>query len=166
MQTKCCSTCKETKPVSEFYKARCNKDGLTYECKMCSKKKGRKYYENNREKIAERQRRYREANKEKIAEYQRRWNRDNKNLRQEYSRKWFSENKKAAQRRASRRAQECNNRSLEIAYRHGLPWEDWEDDFVMADNGLTDYQKAVKLGRSYKSVNSRPADLKRRLKTS
>ena len=33
----------------------------------------RKYYEANKEKVAERHRKYREANKEKVAAYQRRW---------------------------------------------------------------------------------------------
>ena len=56
-------------------------------------------------------------------------------------------------RKASK--EEANARSLELAHRHGVEWEDWEDEFVMADNGLTMYQKAVKLGRGLFSVEGR-----------
>lgn len=122
MQTKRCSACKETKPVSEFHSDKSRKDGLAAYCKSCRCKKGRSY---------------RAANKEKIAEKNRRWQ---------------EENKKQGIRRSGKLAKENNLRSLELAHNNGKPWEDWEDEFIKADNGLTLYQKAVKLGRSYYAI--------------
>jgi hypothetical protein len=31
-----CSTCRETKPVSEFYKNKARSDGLQHQCKICT----------------------------------------------------------------------------------------------------------------------------------
>jgi hypothetical protein len=35
METKRCSKCRETKPLSEFYRTKRTKDGLAYYCKAC-----------------------------------------------------------------------------------------------------------------------------------
>ncbi len=167
MQTKRCSTCKETKSVSEFSKNRSANDGLAFKCKMCVKEYRRKHYEANKEKILESQRRYREANKEKLAKYHRKYRESNKEKIAESRRKYYQANKEKVnesirkcheanreqeRRRKAKSAVEANNRSLELAHRKGLPWEDWEVEFVLANNGLTNYQKAVRLGRSYYTV--------------
>lgn len=146
MTSKTCSKCKETKPVSEFNKNRSKKGGLAYECKACVSEYSRRYYE---------------ANKEEERERSRRWREDNKEVQAKRNREYKRLNKKQCIRRANRDARETNARSRELAHRHGLPWEDWEDEFVMADNGLTNYQKAVRLGRTYASVTSRPMRLKK-----
>lgn len=162
MKTKRCSACKETKPVSEFCKRRDSKDGLNASCKPCKSEKDRRYREANREKVAEKGRRYYEANKEKIAEYRRRWYEANRERVIERSRSWSEANREQKNREGLKLANEVNARSLELAHRQGLPWEDWEDEFVLADNGLTDYQKAVKLGRSFSSIKNRKGRLKRK----
>lgn len=177
MQTKTCSRCKETKPVSEFGKHRITKDGLAYECKACKSEKDRIYRQNNKEKIAEYKRRHYEANKGRIAERSRKYYADNKERLakqkriyqennkeriEERRRRWYQDNKNQCSREYRKRRKEVNKRSLEIANRHRFPWEDWEDEFVMADNGLTEYQKAVKLGRSYSSVRGRKAYLRKK----
>jgi hypothetical protein len=41
-QTKTCGTCKETKPVSEFYRRGGGKPGYRYRCKACDKAARRK----------------------------------------------------------------------------------------------------------------------------
>lgn len=179
MQTKRCSTCKETKPASEFYKNRSTKDGLAYECKMCVYDYSRRYCEANKEKVAEYKRRYRKANKEKVAESSRKWREANKkkiaekNRRYrennkeriaEWGRRYREANRNQVSRVSTRCDKEANDRSLELAHRQGLPWEDWEDKFVMVDNGLTEYQKAVKLGRSYQSVRGRKRNLRNKSK--
>ena len=136
MKTKTCTKCKETKPTSEFYKNRKSKDGLVYYCKMCACEYRRKYYEANKEKLKEDTRRRREANHKQEC------------------------------RRVQKRDKEANNRSLELAHKKYLPWEDWEIEFVMADNGLTDYQKAVKLGRTYYSIRTKRIESRKNLVTS
>jgi len=45
VEVKRCTTCKQAKPVSEFYKDRSKPDGHTYDCKACRKV----YYEVNRD---------------------------------------------------------------------------------------------------------------------
>lgn len=39
MKLKICSTCGKSKPLSEFNKNKHNKDGLTYSCKACRRKR-------------------------------------------------------------------------------------------------------------------------------
>ena len=182
MQTKRCSTCKETKPVSEYYKHKESKDGLRASCKPCIRERVRRYQESNREKVKERNRRYQEANRDKKAEYnrryyeankkellewQRRYYKANKEERDEYNRRWKRENRDQVRRGINECTSKANDRSLEVAHRQGLPWEDWEDEFIIADNGLTLYQKAVKLERSLFSLKGRRCRvIKRNLVTS
>lgn len=90
-----CSKCGEWKPISEFSKDKCSKDGLHSRCKMCKKeyyennkekilKQKKEYYENNKEKILEQQKEYRENNKEKINKQQKEYYENN------YVRRWCS----------------------------------------------------------------------------
>lgn len=147
MKTKRCSKCKETKPVSEFYKNRRTKDGLASYCQKCDRQLSREFRDGNKEKIAEMKRRYYEANKDREDERKRRW---------------YEANREQDRRRVRKKDKEVNARSLELAHRHRCPWEDWEDDFVLADNGLTEYQKAIKLGRSRASIGSRRQKLRKK----
>ena len=71
-------------------------------------------------------------------------------------------NREQEARRITEDRRKANARSLELAHRKGLPWEDWEDEFVMVDNGLTCYQKAVKIRRSYRSVMQRRVDIRKK----
>jgi len=44
---KCCRSCKQIKPAMEFYKKSAAKDGLEATCKLCTRKKQKtRYYEN------------------------------------------------------------------------------------------------------------------------
>lgn len=82
-QPKRCTKCGEIKPLSEFYKHKRMKDGLTSECKPCCKartrrnqekdperhrKRNRLHYENNKEAYIQRARAWAKANPEKRAE--------------------------------------------------------------------------------------------------
>lgn len=170
MKTKTCTKCKETKQVSEFHKDKNRKDGLRPYCKECVRRYHHRHYEANKEKIAEKTRKYQEANKEKIAESKHRyyeankekinerisrWREANKEKVAEINRRRYEANKSQSNRQSNKHSRKLNNLSLELAHRQGQPWEDWEDEFVMADNGLTIYQKAVKLGRSRSSVHNK-----------
>lgn len=84
-----------------------------------------------------------------------------KDCHRECVRRYRATNKDQCRRWSYRSTRKKNNISLELAHRHGQPWEDWENEFVLANNGLTVYQKAVKLGRSYKSVEARRVDLRK-----
>lgn len=139
MTSKTCTKCKEVKETSEFYKNRRMKDGLASQCKSCMKQ----YQSENRDKIAEYRRKWREDNKESE---RRRWRED--------AHRDYWNNRDQRLRQTKERSKKENERSLQLASRHRKPWEDWEIEFVLEDNGLTNYQKAVKLGRSYHTVKS------------
>jgi hypothetical protein len=44
---KICTKCKQEKDESSFYVDRSHKDGLSYYCKDCARKRGRDFYHNN-----------------------------------------------------------------------------------------------------------------------
>jgi len=46
---KTCRTCQTDRPLSAFNKNKAKKDGLQSECRVCSKKRNRAYYKENRE---------------------------------------------------------------------------------------------------------------------
>ena len=70
-----CCTCNETKPYSEFYKNKTNKDGYEYYCKPCkniqrakNKEVDKRYYQKNREEKIAKAKAYENANREKVRE--------------------------------------------------------------------------------------------------
>ena len=71
METKTCTKCNETKPVSEYYKRGKRRDGsqkYRSECKGCNKKIAAEYYDSNQESIKAKTRAYHHANRDKIVE--------------------------------------------------------------------------------------------------
>ena len=81
METKVCTTCKEEKDVSLFYKRKESKDGFHCMCKLCISKSGGRYrklnlekiktrnavkYKNNKESVRKKQKEYREKNKVRL----------------------------------------------------------------------------------------------------
>ena len=71
-QEKVCTKCGISKPLSAFNKHKKNKDGLRTHCKTCRVE----YYQQNKERIAERKTEYRQQNKERFAERTARRRRD------------------------------------------------------------------------------------------
>lgn len=76
--TKQCTKCGETKPLSEFYKRKASKDGLASRCKECVAKYGKAWYKNNKEHCAAVSKAYHEANGEQEADRSRIWYKVNK----------------------------------------------------------------------------------------
>lgn len=74
--TKECSKCKETKPISEFYRSKKNKDGLHGLCKTCFKNYAREYYSKNKKIVKAQASAYYRAHKEAVKERERHryWN--------------------------------------------------------------------------------------------
>ena len=75
---KTCSKCKDSKPLDSFYKDMTKKDGHTSYCKVCSAKRSKAHYADNKEAVIKR-----------TAD----WYANNKEYRQEYRRKHYLENK-------------------------------------------------------------------------
>jgi len=69
MKIKRCGKCKKMKSVSEFNKNVSKKDGLSYYCRVCSKKKWDKYYLNHLVKIHTKNRNYYRTHIDEIKVY-------------------------------------------------------------------------------------------------
>jgi hypothetical protein len=110
-----CTKCGVEKPFSDFNKDKRTKTGLRSECNSCRKQRGRKYFQNNKEKIAEAARQYRQKNKEKLAEAQRQYNQKNKEKIAEYQSEYRQKNKEKIAERESRYYQ--NNKELLTEYK-------------------------------------------------
>ena len=68
IQTKRCSKCGRILPLSDFYRDKQTKDGLSCWCKACIKAKKAQYYQENKEAIAQKNAQYYQENKEAIAQ--------------------------------------------------------------------------------------------------
>lgn len=127
MDSKTCTKCKESKPLSEFGKHSARKDGLRSRCKPCNSADAKQYASDNREAVLESKRRYYAENKEKFSQKHkermsdesfrkrkaavtRHWYRENKDRRKDYMQGHYENNKPvymaySAKRRASKKQQ-------------------------------------------------------------
>lgn len=67
-----CTKCKTVFPVSDFYKSRKTKDGLTYECNRCQKLRSTEHYEANKTTRLEANRKWQSSNRSKVKQINRR----------------------------------------------------------------------------------------------
>jgi len=61
--TKRCSCCKESKPLTEFSKLASRPDGLHYYCRECKRSKAKDWKSNNRERVNKNQKMWMKRNK-------------------------------------------------------------------------------------------------------
>ena len=102
---KVCSDCKEEKPLSDFYKDCTRKDGLRYACKLCSNKRAKKFYQKNRDAIAEKKKEYRQKNRDAIAKAKKEYSQKNWDAIAERMKIWREANSELLNaNNASRRA--------------------------------------------------------------
>ena len=80
---KTCTSCKQNLPFTEFYKNSSFNSGLQSSCKKCIKK----YRQNNKEKILERQAEYYQKNKGKIKQYNAEYRKKNRKKINKYCKK-------------------------------------------------------------------------------
>ena len=102
-------------------------------------------YEENRDKNLEYRRRYHEENRDKVLECQRRYYEENRDIINQGSK--------------IRQVQNTRISNL-LASKKGVPYSPEEDALILADNGMTIYQKAIELGRTYASVKARKQHLR------
>jgi hypothetical protein len=108
-QRKKCPQCKETKPLTDFYKRKDRKSGYKSICKLCDNANGRKWKEGNSETVYKNKAVYRQKRKgnekDKLSakirrllnldqhrEYDREWTKKNPEKRKENSLKWLGKN--------------------------------------------------------------------------
>lgn len=138
---KTCPKCGETKPLDDFHRNRSGAEGRQARCRECTAEDRRRYYEANRDKVLERHRGYREENRDKELERKRRYYEESRDFR-----------------RAVARANKSESQAMSVEMATvpvRTPWTEEEDAFLMADNGMTVFQKAIHLGRTYRSCMSR-----------
>ncbi len=82
-----CKKCGEVKPLTEFHRARDNRDGHRNECKSCWRSLQKQWYQRNREYAIARTQRWRDANQDKYAEWKRRNREENKPCRRAQERR-------------------------------------------------------------------------------
>ena len=107
MKTKICSKCKKRKLLKYFYKNKRTKDGLRFECKVCSKQINRNwglkhveyrkkyyqnYYANNFKRIKENKQKWQRINTDKLNERRRNKRMKNSKRLNEVHRNWCKNN--------------------------------------------------------------------------
>ena len=187
MSGKRCTGCGEVKAVEDFSRDKAKKDGLTPRCKACH----RRYREENREAIAEKDRRYYEENCEAIAEYNRRWREENREAHLGRKRRYYEENREAVleshrryyeeNREAAldskrryyeehrevliedqrRRREAMRDMTREVATRNGEPYTPAEDAHILASDEPA-AAIAVELGRTMASIAHRRKILRKK----
>ena len=175
--SKTCAKCGETKPLDGFHRDKTRAGGRKPHCKECVREYKRRHYEENRDKERERNRRYREENRDKVRERNRRYYEENRDKRLGYSRRYHEENRDKERERKRRYREESrdilnqgskirhaqNTRTSNLlASKKGAPYSPEEDALILAENGMTTYQKAIELGRTYPSVRIRKQSLRAR----
>ena len=130
--SKTCTKCGETKSLDDFHRDKTGVGGRRPDCKECVREYKRRYHEENRDKRLECARRYHEENRDILNQ-------------------------------GSKIRQVQNTRTSNLlASKKGAPYSPEEDALILADNGMTIYQKAIELGRTYHSVKARKQHLRAR----
>ena len=107
----------------------------------------RRYYEENRDKRLEDQHRYYEENRDKERERKHRYREENRDILNQGHKMSYAQNTRISNLLASKK---------------GVPYSPEEDALILAENGMTIYQKAIELGRTYPSVRIRKQRLRAR----
>ena len=175
--SKTCTKCGVVKPLDDFHRYKTGAGGRKPHCKECVREYTRRYYEENRDKELEYARRYYEEtrdkrleyarryyeeNRDKELEYARRYHEETRDKRLEYARRYHEENRDILNQGHKIRQVQNTRTSNLLASRKGAPYSPEEDALILADNGMTIYQKAIELGRTYQSVRIRKQRLRAR----
>ena len=89
---KTCRKCEAEKPLDDFYRRSDRTDGRDTICKDCDRARGKKYYANNKAKIAEKNKKWSEKNRDKMKMLQSDWYQKNKGKVSDQSRAWRRDN--------------------------------------------------------------------------
>ena len=190
--SKTCTKCGVVKPLDDFHRDKRSPDGRRSDCKECVREYTRRHYEENRDKMRERNHRYHEENRDKVRERKHRHYEENRDKVREYKRRYYEENGDKERERKHRYREEnrdkvrkCQRRYHEenrdilnqgnkirqaqntrtsnlLASKKGVPYSPEEDALILTENGMTTYQKAIELGRTYHSVKARKQHLRAR----
>ena len=149
MKTKACTKCGGKKPLDQFAKRSKSPDGLQNKCKSCFKK----YKQENREWIQERNKEYNESHAEESAAYRKR----NKKKILENAKRYRSENKEIIAEKKKAEYQE--NKPIHVAKRKKYREENKELVKKQKAASYKRNQKSIKAKRSTDSYKQRAAEV-------
>jgi hypothetical protein len=97
---KICTKCNIEKPLTDFYKMKRGKYGVSSICKLCTNAHYKEYYEANKDKAKayreankDKIKEYREANKDKLKEWGEKYRKTNKDKIREWKKEYYEANK-------------------------------------------------------------------------
>lgn len=79
--------------MTEFYKDKTKSDGRQSRCKVCSREWLKQYYQENKDRIREKEKQYRQKNKNSIKERKKQYRQENKDKIRERAKQYYQENK-------------------------------------------------------------------------
>jgi len=90
---KTCIKCRLEKELTEFSKAKRNKDGFRNQCKSCISESAKIYREENKDYYKEYSKKWHQENKEHKKEYHKEYRLNNKEYHKEYNKEYYKNNK-------------------------------------------------------------------------
>lgn len=123
-----CNACKEEKPLTEFNRHKRMKDGRSSQCRDCTKAAGKRYREENSEKIAKGKAKCYQANKEHYNKKSLEWARANSERRREIVNKSYQNNRQAKLEYSKKYREE----NTELCAQRIKDWEGRNPDRVRA----------------------------------
>ncbi|MDM5212646.1 HNH endonuclease signature motif containing protein [Peribacillus sp. NJ4] len=117
-ENKICTSCKELKPLTDFWKRRTK-------CKSCLKDRNREWYENNKEHVAIKGKEYRENNFEKLKAQKEEYKKANKENYRRYLREWKKRNKEKV--KIDNRIATSVRRARLLSLPYDFSQEDWDN---------------------------------------
>lgn len=160
-QMKRCTRCGNQKELAQFHRDRRANDGRRAQCSECSASQNRTYRANNRDKLNERQRSYREEHRDEHNARNRAYHEENRDKITARKRAYREEYRDELNAQNRARRAELNAVTQKAATRTGVPWTADEDEYLATTTDNTVWA-ALNLGRTYGSVQSRRARLRRR----
>ena len=131
---KTCTKCGVEKPVSEYYKKQRGRYGVRAECKACVAVSGKKYYEENRDRVMAYHKKYYEENRDQARAYKKKFREENRDRLKAKDKKYYEENRdqaRAYQKKyckenpEKRRASKHNRRARKASLISDLTEQQW-----------------------------------------
>lgn len=130
---KTCSKCGEAKPLEGFHKNPTGKYGYREACRECVNRQASEYQKRNRA-----------AHNDRSS----RWVQRNPESRKKSVNSYYERNKEVINRSNSERRTQSYKLSQSLAQPGRPRWRAEEEQFILEDNGMTMYQKAIELSRT------------------
>ena len=85
--------CRGVKSISSFCKQKATKDGLAYWCKACASLHGKKYRQDNQDRVSQSKKKYYQSNRDKILQRTKNYYQNNQDKMLQCNKKWREKNR-------------------------------------------------------------------------